>query len=148
MSIDSGIMDVIEGGAAAFSFENIGDTCKGKIVRAETKQQTDMNTGQPKTFSDGSPMMQVVVTVELEDGDESALYFKGGKYEVAEGKGQSALDALRAALDGQQLEIGGTLALQFSGLGKKKNAGWSSPKLYTCQYQPPTKAIADETDLI
>lgn len=142
------IDDVLEGGAKAFTFETIGDTCKGRVVSATTKQQTDLTTGAPKTFADGSPMMQIIVTVEQEGGDECALYFKGGNFEVADGTGKSSLSALRDALAGTKLEVGGMLAMQYSGNGKKKNAGFNAPKLYTCQYKAPTPALAVDVDLI
>lgn len=148
MSIDPGIDDIIEGGAAAFKFENIGDTCKGRVVRAVTQQQTDIVTNEPKTFPSGQPMMQVVITVEQDDGEEATLYFKGGNYEVVEGKGQSALSALRDALGDRRLEVGGTLAMQLSGFGKKKNPAYSAPKLYVCQYEAPTFALPAEESLI
>lgn len=149
MSIDMNAIDeLLSGNSAAFKFETIGDTCKGRIVSAKVQQQSDINTGQPKTFQNGDPMNQLVVTVEQEDGTEAAIYFKGGKFDVAEGKGDSSLEALKLALDGQQLTEGGTLAVQFSGLGKKKNAGFSAPKLYTCAYKAPVASVDVGTALI
>ncbi len=142
------INDLLAGGAGAFKFETIGDTCKGRIVSAQVKQQTDLDSGEPKTFKNGDPMNQLVVTIEQDDGTEAAVYLKGGRYEVAEGSGQSGLDAIRAALNGEQLTEGGTIAVQFSGLGKKKNAGYSAPKLYTAQYKAPVASISVGADLI
>jgi hypothetical protein len=146
MSINPDIDDLISGGAAAFKFETIGDTCRGRVVRADTQQQTDFNTSMPKTFPDGKPMMQIVVTVEQDNGEETALYFKGGNFEVKEGTGQSSLSALRDALGDRKLEVGGMLAMQFTGLGKPKVG--NPPKLYVCQYQPPTNALPPGVDLL
>lgn len=139
--------DLLAGSAPAFTFEQIGDTCKGRVVSAERRQQTDPD-GQPKTFPSGDPMMQLVVTVELDDGSQTALYLKGGKYDVAEGKGTSALDALRAAVGDQEFRAGGTLAMQYSGNGKKTNPAYSAPKLYTIQYKAPAINIAADESLI
>jgi hypothetical protein len=140
--------DLLTSDAAAFKFEQIGDTCKGRVVRAEKRQQTDPE-GNPRTFPSGDPMMQLVVTVDQDNGDgEAALYFKGGKYEVAEGKGTAALPALQAAVAGQDFRAGGQLAVQYSGNGKKTNPAFSAPKLYTVQYRAPAITISDGEDLI
>lgn len=137
--------DLLAGNAPAFTFENIGDTCRGKVISAEKRRQTDID-GTPKSFPSGDPMMQLVVTVEQDNGEQVSLYIKGGKFEPAEGKGQSALEALRAATQGQDFKAGGTLAMQFSGLGKAER-GKSAPKLYTVQYKAPSIAIPDGEDL-
>ena len=139
--------DLLTSSAPAFKFEQIGDTCRGRVVAAEQRQQTDPD-GKTKTFPSGDPMMQLVVTVEQDDGTETALYFKGGKYDVAEGKGTSALAALQDAVKGQDFKVGGTLAVQFSGLGKKTNPAFSAPKLYTVQYKAPSIAIPADESLI
>jgi hypothetical protein len=136
------IDDLLAGGSASFKFETIGDTIKGRIISAKVKQQTDLDTGQPKTFSNGDPMNQLVVTIEHEDGEEYAVYLKGGKYEPAEGAGKSGLDAIRDALNGEKLTEGGTIAIQFSGLGKKTKAAYSAPKLFVAQYKPPVASVA------
>lgn len=146
MSITPDINEFIAGGASAFSFDTIGDTCKGKVVRAVTQQQTDFNTKELKFFKDGSPMMQIVVTVQQDDGEEAALFFKGGNFEPNEGTGKASLPALRDALGDRQLEVGGTLAMQYSGLGKPTKG--NPPKLYVCQYQPPTTALAADINII
>jgi hypothetical protein len=137
--------DLLASDAAAFKFENIGDTCKGKVVRAERRQQTDKNTQAPKFFPSGDPMMMLVVTVEQDDGTQCALYLKGGNFDVAEGKGQAGLDALRDAAQGQDFKVGGQLAIQFSGLGK--NTKGSPPKLYTVQYKAPAITVPADEDL-
>ena len=135
--------DLLSSDASAFKFENIGDTAKGKVIRAERRQQTDPD-GQPKTFPSGDPMMQLVITIELDDGTETAIYAKGGKYDVAEGKGTAMLPALQEAVKGQDFRAGGLLAVQYSGNGKKTNPAFSAPKLYTVQYKAPAIALDTE----
>ncbi len=139
--------DLLDDQAAAFTFENIGDTCKGKVVRAEKRQQTDLDTGAPKTFPSGDPMMQLVITLELDDGTNTAIYAKGGKYDVAEGKGLAMLPAIQEAVKGKDFRAGGELAVQFSGLGKKTKAAYSAPKLYRATYTAPDLSAVLEDDL-
>lgn len=135
--------DLLTDNAAAFKFDNLGDTCKGRVVSAKKTQQTDPD-GNPKTFPSGDPMMMLVITVELDDGTETAIYAKGGKYDVAEGKGAAMLPAIQEAVKGQDFRVGGQLAVQFSGLGKKTNPAFSAPKLYTVQYKAPAVAVDED----
>ena len=132
--------DLLSADASAFKFENIGDTAKGKVIRAERRQQTDPE-GNAKTFPSGDPMMQLVITIELDDGSETAIYAKGGKYDIAEGKGTAMLPAIQEAVKGQDFRAGGLLAVQYSGNGKKTNPAFSAPKLYTVQYKAPAISL-------
>lgn len=141
MSINPDINDLITGGAAAYKFETIGDTCKGRVTNAQPQQQTDFDSGELKFFAGGKPMMQIVVTVEQDDGETAALYFKGGKFPPKEGTGLGSLEALRLALGDRKLEVGGMLAMKYTGLGTPKKG--NPPKLYVCQYTPPAPAAID-----
>ncbi len=139
--------DLLTSDAAAFKFDNVGDTCKGKVLRAEKRQQTDLDTGQPKTFPSGDPMTMLVITLEQDDGTETSVYAKGGKYDVADGKGLAMLPAIQEAVKGQDFRAGGQMAIQYSGNGKKTKAAYSAPKLYTVQYKAPAISLAVDEDL-
>ena len=139
--------DLLSSDAAAFKFETVGDTCKGKVVRAEKRQQTDLDTGTPKTFPSGDPMMMLVVTLEQDDGTETSVYAKGGKYDIADGKGLAMLPAIQEAVKGKDFRQGGELAVQYSGNGKKTKAAYSAPKLYTASYKPPAISVDITEDL-
>ncbi len=140
--------DLLSSDAAAFKFDTVGDTAKGKVVRAEKRQQTDLDSGTPKTFPSGDPMMMLVITLEQDDGTETSVYAKGGKYDVADGKGLAMLPAIQEAVKGQDFRAGGQMAIQYSGNGKKTKAAYSAPKLYTVQYKAPAMNLAvDEDDL-
>jgi len=141
---------LFSGGSRAAKFENIGDTVEGTITDAVVSQQTDMETNQPLTWSDGSPRMQLVVTLQTEqkvDGDDDGtrrIFAKGGKYEAVEGTGTSMKDAIADAVkkaEARSLDEGGTLRVGFTGLGKKTNRGFSSPKLFRATYTPPVKSV-------
>ncbi len=138
--------DLLSSDAQAFKFDAIGDTCKGKVVRAEKRQQTALD-GTPKTFPSGDPMMMLVITLEQDDDTETSVYAKGGKYDVADGKGLAMLPAIQEAVKGQDFRAGGLLAVQYSGNGKKTNPAFSAPKLYTVQYKAPAINLAVDEDL-
>jgi hypothetical protein len=148
MSNDS-LNDLFVESAPSFTFENVGDTCKGVVVGAEKRQQTDLDTGEKKFFPSGDPMWMTVITIDQSNGDgQTAIYCKGGKYEVDSGKGLALLPAVQEAIKGKDFRPGGELAVQFSGLGKKTKAAYSAPKLYTVQYREPAITISDDEDLI
>lgn len=140
-------------GSKAFSFENIGDEVSGEIVAMDKRQQTDMQTGEPKTFPSGEPMWVVVITLQTELQDDESddgtrtYWARGGNYTAQSGKGSSSLTALRDALrksGAHDLEIGGWLSAAYTGTGKASAKGFSAPKLYTCEYKPPTQKVSLE----
>lgn len=141
------------GGGKAAKFENIGDTVEGTITDAQVSQQTDMETQQPLTWTDGSPRMQLVITLQTsersDDNDDGLrrIFAKGGKYEVASGAGSSLKDAIADAVKkagAKSLDAGGTLKVGYTGEGKKTNRGFSAPKLYRATYSPPVKSVSAE----
>ena len=126
--------------AAGAKFKNIGDTYAGKIVALREEQQTEYKTRAPKTFADGSPMMQIVVTLEQRDGSTVALYAKGGKYKIADGEGTSMRSAIGTAVRNAKadgLDVGGELAVRYSG-NSEAEEGLFPARLFTAEYRPPT----------
>ena len=139
------------GGGKAAKFEAIGDTVEGTISNVQVSQQTSMEDNTPLTWPDGSPRMQLVITLQTaakeSDDDDGVrkLYAKGGKYEVAEGTGSSMKDAVADAVKkagAKSIDEGGTLKVGHTGMGKKTNRGFSAPKLYRATYEPPKASVA------
>ena len=142
-------------GAKSAKFEVVGDAVRGTIVSAEVAQQTDPNTGEAKTWKDGSPVMQMIITLQTDerDGDDDdgqrRLYAKGGNPEVASGKGTSMLSAVREAIKkagASKIETGARLTVQHSGLGKKSSPAFNPPKLYSAKYEPGVAKPAIDLD--
>lgn len=124
---------------------------RGRIESADVRQQTDPE-GNLKTWNDGSPVMQLVVTLATDLNDDAnddgrrAIYAKGGNYEAASGEGTSMLVAIREAVKkagGSKLEPGATLTVRHTGLGKKTSAAYSAPKLYRAKYEPAAVDLED-----
>lgn len=138
------------GGAKAFPFDNVGDTVAGRIVSMEKRQQTDMQTGKPAVWDDGNPKMMLMVTLqtELHESDEDdgmrSVYLRGGNHIAVQGKGTSSQVAVKDAVrrsGAERIETGGTLTMQFSGIGKQANKGFNPPKLYVASYKAPSYAV-------
>lgn len=128
----------LTGGNAA-KFENLGDKHAGRIVSFDERQQTDPRTQEPRFFQSGAPMMVQLINLEEEDGEVVTLFARKGNFEIAQGSGESMLNAIGTAVrkaGANACTVGGQLAVQHTGLGKAK-PGMNPPRLYTAQYIPP-----------
>lgn len=142
MSLDDINDTLLGGGIPSAKFENIGDTVVGTLVDGQETQRTDFTTGAPKFWDDGKPMMQSVLTLQTEQRDPALadddgkrkLYVKGSKKDPQSLAG-AVINAVRAS--GGKLEVGGRLAVQYTGDGTASRAGMNAPKQYVAQYEPP-----------
>jgi hypothetical protein len=130
------------GGPPGAKFDQVGRTWKGPILAATTSQQTTIN-GEPKVWKDGHPMMQAVITIQTDEHDPAVADDDGRRRLFVKGAMQQAVrDAVKAA--GQKsIEIGGFLAVQYTGDGESQGPGFSPPKLYRAQYRPPAVGVDD-----
>lgn len=139
---DSIPLSKLESNPAA-KFHEVGASVKGRIVSLKEEPQTDINTGQPRFWPNGEPMMQWLIGLQMADGETVTLYAKGGKYKPAEGSGDSMLTAIGLAVraaGATGVDVGGELAIAYTGISEKK-AGKNAAKLYTAQYKAPSTSI-------
>lgn len=123
-------------GAPSAKFKNLGDTVTGQVLDYEMRQQSDLETNSLKTWDDGRPMMQLVVTLQttereagIEDDDgKRRVYIKGLLQ-------QAVRDAIKAA-GGKKLEVGGTLTVRYIGDEAPKRRGVNGAKIYQAHWQP------------
>lgn len=133
--------DLLAGGGKSAKFPNIGDTVEGTIVDFTTSQQTDID-GTPKTWDDGSPRWQIVLTMQTTEREDDAddglrkLYAKG-----------NLLTELKAAVkaSGEKLAVGGVVKARYDADGEAKR-GYSPPKLFKVKYTPPAPRAVDLDD--
>lgn len=129
------------GGARSAKFEAHGDKVTGVIIAQEVTQQTDIKTGDLKTWDNGDPMWQLVVTLQTDQRDpddpddtgERKVYLKGSKPTTSLG----ALKAAVKAAGAEGIDIGGTLAIAYTGDGTPTQRGFTAPKEYAAKYTPP-----------
>ncbi len=133
---------LFSGGSKAAKFPTPGTVVKGIVTGTRVTEQTEIGTNAIKRFDNGQPMMQMLVTVqttEREDEDDDGLrtlYAKGGK--------GGMLEALREATKAHRgIQVGGELAVKYTGDGEAKQRGFNPPKLYKAQYTPPTTPILE-----
>jgi hypothetical protein len=157
MSVTKDANDLLmQQGGKAFPFENLHDTVIGEIISAEVRQQTDVDTGEKLTWTDGSPRNQLVITLQTslhtndEDDGIRQIFAKGGKFDIADGDGQSMKDAIAKAVrdgGGTGLNPGDNLAVAYTGNGVKKNRAFNAPKLYSASWKKATPASVSGKDL-
>lgn len=134
---------LMSGGAKSAKFPEVGTVVKGSITTPPTlSQQTDFTTGALKTWDDGKPQMQLVVTIQTDEKDDveddgvRSLYVKGAMQAAVK-------DAIRKA-GARGLEVGGTIAIKYTGDGVAKTRGMNPPKQFAAQYVPPTAKAVDD----
>lgn len=138
---------LLASGVPSFKFEQHGDTAKGTIVSLEMQQQRDFTTQAPMFWDDGRPRMQlrIVLATDTHDNDDDnghrAIYVKGNMQ-------QAVRDAIKTA-GVAKIEVGGTLAVKYTGDGEPPKRGLHAPKEYKAKYEPPTAqtAAVDADDL-
>jgi hypothetical protein len=148
MSIDENVDGFLSGGGApSAKFPTIGTTVKGEVVSATVSQQTDID-GTPKTWDDGNPRQQLVVTLATDERDPEVEGDEGHRRLFVKGQMLAALkDALRTA-GVKTLAEGGTLAVQYQLDGEQKKAGFTAPKVYVARYRAPAAEAVVVGDLI
>ncbi len=131
------------GGTRWAKFPVVGTVVIGRIIsEPEARQQTDYDDPSKRLFWDnGDPKMEVVVNVQLphgftpeddEDDGVRAFHMRGNM-------ANAVRDAVKAA-QAPGLEVGGTLAVTYTGDGESKAARKAGPKLYRAQYTRPANA--------
>lgn len=66
-----------------FSFPDVGSTFKGRFLSADERQATDYVSGTPKTWDDGTPVLEYVMEFQTDlnegDGDDGRRTIYAGK---------------------------------------------------------------------
>ncbi|QNJ58285.1 hypothetical protein SEA_ELLIE_61 [Mycobacterium phage Ellie] len=130
------------GGPASAKFKSHGDTVGGVItVEPEQRQQTDLNTNEPLVWKDGSPRMQLVVTVQTDLNDPEVEDDDGLRRLFVKGEMRKAVQKAVIAAGARGLDVGGELNVTYVGDGEKKG-NLTPPKLYSATYAKPANPNA------
>lgn len=133
-------------GAPSAKFPTIGTTVKGTVVDAVVSQQTEMGSGTPKTWDDGNPMMQLVVTLATDERDVGIEGDNGHRRVFIKGQMRSAVAEAVKTAGAKAIEQGGILAIQYKEDGEQKKPGFNAPKVYQAQYRAPAATAAVSVD--
>lgn len=139
MSNDEEVHDFLSGGGApSVSFPSIGTTVKGIVLTSEIRTQTDLE-GNDKTFDDGSPRKQLVVTLQTDMFDDEIPNDDGQRRVFIKGQMTKALkDNLRQqGMSVENFIDGGHLTVSYTGDQPSEKKGYNPTKLYTVAYTAP-----------
>jgi hypothetical protein len=130
-------------GVPSFKFASIGDTVKGLVVAAESRQQTDLD-GNLKSWDDGKPMMQLVITLATDLRDPHIEDDNGHRRIFVKGEMLKAIkEVVGSESNKVTLEVGTDLAVKYIGDGEPTKKGYNAPKLFKAH----AKAAAPVADL-
>lgn len=117
----------------SFKDAPIGYTYQGTIIgRPQLVQSRDYETGNPKTWEDGNPVMSVVITLMV-DGEKRTLWAQRPSARFV-----ALVEAQKEAGAGPMQE-GGTLYIKFIGErpNRRGNPKLKPAKQYAAKYVPP-----------
>ena len=118
-------------------FPTPGTSVSGIITEEpQMSQQTDPS-GELKTWQDGNPMMQLVVTLKTEQRDPAIEDDDGSRRVFIKGQMRNAVQTAVKNARAKGLDVGGTLTVTYTHDGERSNPAFSPPKQYEAQYVPP-----------
>mgnify|MGYP003394544723 FL=1 len=124
-------------GGRSAKFETIGDSVTGFVESMATRQQTEIGSGTLRTWPDGNPRMQLVVTIETEQHEDDEDDGMRNLYVQIPAQMQKAIaDAVRKAGE-HGIAIGGKLQVRFVKTEAPKVRGFNPQKIYSAQYKEP-----------
>lgn len=131
-------------GGKGLKFPTPGTSYTGTITSEPVEQQqTKYGTDIPDTWPNGDPKMQILVNLDTqlrEDADDDGrrtLY-------VASNKMKQAIWTAVTAAGVDDIKIGGTLTVTYSGNDPASKNPANPAKLYTASYVPPASPFAGE----
>lgn len=135
-------------GVRSATFAAVGDHVVGHIMRQpEVQQQRDFDSGEPKFWSDGNPMMQLRVILMTEEHDSEDPEDSGERAVYIRGNMQRAVAQAVRQAGVKGLEVGGKLLIKYTGNGTVSRRGLNPPKQYEAKYRPPEPKPVEVPDL-
>lgn len=126
------------GGAPSFKFDSLGASITGLVLGPPVKRaQTDFNTGEIKTYKDGTVRYQYVVEIQTELRDLNNPQDDGVRALFLRWHSLNAVRQAITAVGAKGLRRGGVLTLQFVGTEPPPGGKGNPVKLYAASYIPP-----------
>ena len=134
------------GGGSGLKFETVGTTHTGVITDPpKAVQQNDFDTKQPAFWDDAKtqPKMQAVINLKTDQRDPSDPNDEGGRtlYAASSSQKKAIVDAVKAS-GAADIEVGGTLTIQYYADDPTSKNPRNPKKLYRAHYTPPAAGMA------
>lgn len=136
------------GGGESFPFDHVGDEIEGFIQEMDTRQGSDMQTGELAWWDKEQtrPVMLTILTLQTslrerpnDDGMRNVTLSGSKKPAPDGGKSRmcAAVTAVRDATGGTEMKFNGWFKMKFVGEGPRTKPGFNPPKYYEAWYRPP-----------
>lgn len=129
-------------GGKGLKFQQPGTSYSGTInAEPYEEQQKEYGSDRPATYPNGDPKMQILVNLdtqlreEADDDGRRTLYVNSPKMKRA------IFDAITAAGE-NDLKVGGTLTVTFTGFDPNSKNPQNPAKLYSASYVAPQSAFS------
>lgn len=138
----------------AAKFVNPGDSIRGQVLKVESAQQRDFDTGELAFWKkSGQPMMQAIIDIQTDlrdpaiEGDDGIrrIYVKdhGAPYVKGSGRIRDAFRDAVISAGAKGIEIGGFIdECTYTGPGQGKGA--IPPKMFRVRYRPPQQGAPSD----
>jgi hypothetical protein len=138
-------MGLFDTSSKAIKFATISDTVTGEITSAPYQQQkTKFGTNQPDFYDNGDPRMQILIPLKTSRGDDPADDRQRTLY-VSSPLLKRAIAAAIRDTSADDLAVGGSLTVTFTGFDPQSKNPANPAKLYTASYAPPVIASSGST---
>lgn len=145
MSTDEANRWLMGSGVPSCSFPVLNTKHEGHILAIEMGQQRDPQNNKPKVWDDGSPMMQMIITLRTDERDAEVENDDGTRKLYVASKGMREALAAAVKLTGASgIAVGGRLGMKFVAEGERTNRAFNPPKEYKARYEPPTVSVDDD----
>lgn len=118
-------------------FPDKGAKVKGIITEEPTSSQQTTPEGKLKTWDDGNPMLQLVVTLQTSERDPEIEEDDGLRRLFIKGQMRNAVGKAVKEAGAKGLDVGGSLEVIYTHDGERSNPAFSPPKQYVAVYGLP-----------
>lgn len=130
---------ILSGGKPWAVFDKVGDSITGTITGGSERQQRDYVTGEPKTWDDGTAMMEQVIEVSTTLRDPEVENDNGDRQIVVNKVAMRKAIAAELKSKRSRLSDGGVITVKFVSQDEPKQRGMNGIKRFECSYQPAPK---------
>lgn len=134
----------ITSGGKSVKFPTPGASITGTVTRPpREQQQTKFGTTEPDYWPNGDPKLSIVVDLDTPERDPQDANDDGARtLYVSSSKMKRAIGDAILKAGASDIEVGGTLTVQYTGNDPASKNPANPAKLYAAAYQPPSSPLA------
>lgn len=121
----------------------IGTMYRGKIVSADARQKRSYETGQPLSWDNGDPQVELALIIQTDIRDPNLEKDDGRRGVYINWWGDDRQELIRAlkAADDNDVRVGGDFAVKYVSDKPNENPKLNAKKIYQYWYQKPATGL-------